>query len=111
MPETHDEASTNDEATRAVASEEDVRQAQRDRATTWVREKWRAPTNCPICGNTIWTVTDVAQVMPFRAGGIFIGGPVTPVFMLICTNCGYTMVFNAAIASVVTAQPSGGAVS
>ena len=87
---------------------EEEQEAERDRAFAWLQAKWLAPAKqCPICLANAWTVSEVVEVRPFSGGGLVIGGTVFPVFMLICNNCGYSLMFNAVISGVVKPPESG----
>ena len=77
-------------------------QEQRDKAAVWVNEKWTASDKtCPICGTNKWTVTEPAALQPYQNGSLVLGGPVFPVFLVICSNCAYTISFNAAATGVL----------
>jgi hypothetical protein len=75
------------------------REAQRERALQYVRERLPDPMACPMGHSTTWTVTEPVQLRPV-AGGLF--APTGfPVFQLVCTTCGYTMFFNAVVAGIL----------
>jgi hypothetical protein len=112
MPETSDEALANDEATFGFNPTFRLSHEQRVKAEAWIRSKWtKKPSLCPICGTNRWTISETAELKPFNEyqtgaiGGLSFSGPTTPVFMVICNNCAYTMVFNAVISGVVPRPP------
>jgi hypothetical protein len=86
-----------------LTREQQVRKlAQQQRAMAWLNEHWSAPDKrCPICNQLQWSTSEVVEVRPFSGGGLVVGGPVYPTFMLICGVCGYTRLFNAAIAGIL----------
>lgn len=69
---------------------------EKQKAIDWIKERGgnRAIT-CSVCYATSWMVGDnlVAPVI-FRTGYV-LGGPAYPQVMLICKNCGHTMLLNA----------------
>ena len=97
-----------DPATNLVAAQAAIKEEQRARATDWLNKKWLNVTKqCPICISNQWSVSEVVEVRPYTGGGLSLGGPVYPTFMVICGTCGYTMFFNAIIAGVLQ-SPEGG---
>lgn len=68
----------------------------------WLNEKWASPSkNCPVCTANNWILgEELVEVRPFQGGGLVVGGPVFPKFMIICSNCGHTLLFNAALAGI-----------
>jgi hypothetical protein len=85
--------------------EDPIKQAQRQRAIAWLNSHWTRDQTCPIDGRNNWTVSDVIELRPFAGGGLVVGASVYPMFQVICTTCGYTLLFNAAISGVVEQPP------
>ena len=52
---------------------------------------------CPFSGHSLWNlVPHVVELHPFQRGGMQLPPPtVTPVVMLTCSGCGYTLSFSA----------------
>jgi hypothetical protein len=85
----------------------DERARQRERAATWLREKWQTPANCIVCGQNNWQIGEVFELRAFHGGNLVLGGgnPVLPVFPVSCNVCGNTVFINALRAGVVDAGP------
>jgi hypothetical protein len=81
----------------------DEEHRQRERAAAWVRDNWKLPATCAICGSNNWQISDVYEMRRFREGAIVIGGsqPVLPVFPVTCNVCGNTIFINAVVSGVV----------
>ena len=83
------------------------------KAQQWLRTRWPNG-NCPFHGPTQWQVGDIlVQTMIYAEGGGIIlgGGPVYPLLLITCTQCGYTVFVNAIVAGVIaqdTASPNTG---
>jgi len=62
----------------------------------WLTEKWGPNGECYICKESSWSVGP-HLVMPvlFSEKGFWAGGPAYPHAMIVCTNCGHTVHFNA----------------
>lgn len=99
MPESPDDSATAPEAPPISPANA----AQREQARKWLEAKWQVFKQlCPICGEKRWTIEDVYQLHRFTPGvGLQLGGPILPVFPVLCVNCGYTMFFNALISGVI----------
>jgi C4-type Zn-finger protein len=92
MPEVHDDWNVTDPVV--------ARELRRDAAAEWVRKtSTRAGRQCPVCSESVWTVTDVQEVRPFS--GLDGAGLVIPVFLLVCDNCGFCRMFNAMRAGLI----------
>ena len=50
---------------------------------------------CPICGSASWQLVDAVNTLPFTGGGLVIGGPTTPMLLVACSVCWYTIQFAA----------------
>lgn len=60
-----------------------------------LQEKWTSRL-CPACKSNSWNIQDSTyQLTEFNPEGMVIGGPVVPVLAVLCSNCGYMMMFNA----------------
>ena len=68
---------------------------EKERALTWIKDRWQGEARCPVCGSSEWTMPDqiVNPMNYYSGGGIRIGGGVFPQVMLL-SPCGYTMYFN-----------------
>lgn len=79
------------------------------KVSDWLREKWKTPANCPICGSTNWTIGDhLIQPLTFFGGGVSIGGITYPQVMVISNDCGYTRLFNAVMLGLLPQAPPTG---
>lgn len=62
----------------------------------WLNSKWQGAKTCPICRENKWIVSDkTVELHFFNPGGLVIGGPVIPLVVVTCNNCGHTLLFNA----------------
>lgn len=77
--------------------------AEKQRALTWINEKWKGGKDCPICTSNNWAVEGVVELRPYQGGSLVIGGVTGsyPVAQLICATCGYTHFFNAVLSGIV----------
>jgi len=76
---------------------------QMNKAIKWLNEHWKGDTKCMICQNNNWNISDI--IFEFRAfsnGNLIVGGPVYPAIVVICTNCGLSLIFNAIHAGIIT---------
>jgi aconitase B len=72
----------------------------------WLDKNWQGERVCPICKKTDWAIGDTIQeIRQFRGGNLILGGPLYPVFLVTCTVCGYTILFNAIVAGLVEQEP------
>ncbi len=76
-----------------------LRAKQSDQALEWVQRRFPNSPPCPWCGKDEYTVTEVVVLYP-QVGGVR-ASVVYPVIQVICTTCGYTQLFNAAIAGII----------
>ena len=74
---------------------------QKNVAIAWLNERGAREPTCPACGQNTWFIGDHLVAAPVYSGGMIIGGPVYPNFMIICQNCGNTQYFNAVIAKII----------
>ena len=75
---------------------------QIDIVKAWMKEKWRGGSNCQICQANHWNVAKhLVLPLTYSEGSTSMGGASYPQAMLICTNCGQTLLFNAVIMGIV----------
>ncbi|MFQ5794803.1 MAG: hypothetical protein ACE5JP_07125 [Candidatus Bipolaricaulia bacterium] len=66
-----------------------------------LNEKWPSPRNCYVCNDTQWEISNkVFEIREFF-GGALTAGPVIPIIVLVCKNCGHTVFFSAMRLGVV----------
>jgi hypothetical protein len=69
----------------------------------WLKERWKQPDKCPICGDDQWSVADhMVYPLNYAGGSLIMGGPNYPQVMLISNKCGYTIYFNAALMGLLS---------
>lgn len=70
----------------------------------WIIERWKGPSTCLVCESNQWTMGEhmVAPIKMTDGGGIVVGGSSYPQVMLVCSNCGYTLYFNAPLIGITT---------
>lgn len=79
----------------------------KERAMEWLNKKWNTPKACPICKQNNWTVSESIGLMPrLSDGGVDLGGPLYPLFLVTCGTCGYTLFFNALVAGLFPQVPT-----
>ena len=67
-----------------------------------IRTKW-AGANCPLCKTGTWEIQDsLFELRQFNNGNMVVGGPIIPVVVVLCKNCGNTVLINALVANAVT---------
>lgn len=77
-------------------------QPDADRVLRYVKEKWTQSQHCPVCAESTWNVNEVASL---QVGMGVLGGKQYPLVPVFCTNCGYTVLFNAVIGGLVEPEP------
>jgi hypothetical protein len=88
-------------------------QEEKQKIVEWLKAKAGEKARpCPICGHTEWAIADEA-VIPVRLEKKKImlgGGPIYPLAMLVCMNCGNTQFLNLVLAGLFppSAPPTGG---
>ncbi len=71
------------------------------KAIKWLDDHWPEDRRkCPIDQNTDWNITDIVQFNRFTPGSV-LRGEVYPAIQVICTTCGYTLLFSAVLAGIV----------
>ena len=79
-------------------------QQQRDKAKAWLEQKWTSSHACPMCSGTNWEVSSVMELRQFNGASFVVKpGPIVPVFLVTCPNCGYVHTVNA-VASGIAVQ-------
>ncbi len=80
-----------------------VQQIDVQKAIAWLNNLWHGNKQCPICKNNNWTVNDVAlELTPYSAAPY---PPVSyPLFSITCGVCGHTLLFNAILAGLLSAE-------
>lgn len=69
---------------------------QREITLKLLQEKWPKNPVCPSCTDQKWTISDtLCEIREFHGGGFKVAGQIVPVIVVTCSNCGYTMLFNA----------------
>ena len=77
----------------------------RERAMEWLNKHWNTPKACPICSNNNWGISEsVVEVREFHQGHVLYGGPIYPLFLVMCNTCAYTIFFNALLAGFTFEQ-------
>jgi hypothetical protein len=79
----------------------------RGKVTEWLNEKWRGSKKCMICGENDWSIGDTASRLGpyYHVGGMVMGGgPIYPLIVVTCINCGYTMLFNGIVMGLVPGE-------
>jgi len=71
----------------------------------WLDEKWPQPRACPVCRSTDagWDLGHIGEIRVFTGGGLVLGSGsrIYPMAPVMCKNCGYTFLVNAAHAGIV----------
>ena len=67
----------------------------------WLDDKRKNP-SCTSCGKNVWSVSDRTwELRPFFGGGLNVGGgPLIPVCIITCSNCGHMVFFNALLIGI-----------
>lgn len=75
-------------------------EAERDRTFAFMSERFPNAPKCPFCEHNTYTVSEIIHL----DSGIIFGTSqqkVWPMFMVICTTCGHTFLFNALTSGVM----------
>ena len=66
---------------------------------------------CPMCSQSSWTADkNLFELRAFHGGNMVIGsGPIMPLVVLTCNNCGWTSFVNALISKLVESPDQGDA--
>ncbi|MBN2286075.1 MAG: hypothetical protein JXI43_06480 [Tissierellales bacterium] len=73
-----------------------------EKIVDWINGHWSGKHECPICKDTSW----MAEPLPFamnqhRGVSFYSSDKKLPLFPVTCTNCGYTLMFNAMITGIL----------
>ncbi len=80
---------------------------QQDKAIQHLNSKWINKT-CPVCQGNTWDVhPELYEMRQFNGGDMVLGGPLIPLLVVECTNCGNTISINAIRAGVVSPEKKG----
>ena len=80
-------------------------EAEREKAVSWFNTRWTMQNGCPVCTTKKWQMSDHLVHSPVFAGGAALfGGVVYPVLPLTCSNCGYTIYFNAVMMGLTNTE-------
>jgi hypothetical protein len=62
----------------------------------FLNQKWRPGKICSVCGTGNWNVEpQLAELRFLSLAGFVVGGPIIPLIVLTCVNCGHTVLINA----------------
>lgn len=79
---------------------------QSDKLVSWVEEKWLGEKECPICKVASWGISNTLfELKSYGAGVITVGGPLVPLAVVTCSNCGYSITFNALRIGILPDEP------
>lgn len=81
---------------------------ERDTFSDWLTDKWgQTGGKCYVCQASHWAIgPHLVTPTLYSETGFWAGGPSYPEALIICTNCGHTVHFNAiAIGLVEKAEP------
>lgn len=76
----------------------------KNKALKFLDEKWTADQKqqCQVCHSETWNVhSDLYELRTFRGGNLVVGGPLIPLLVVECRNCGNTLMINAIKAGLV----------
>jgi hypothetical protein len=71
----------------------------------WVQEKWGSSRQCPYCGNPGWAIGIPVELLTEPLMPDKPVAKLVPVFPVVCTNCGNTVLVSAPYAGVGKAKP------
>ena len=79
-----------------------LNESQRKFINDKVSTVWKGNRECPICiSRTTWVIGTPVEVREFNEGNHCPGAAITPLIQVECSNCGYTVLFNAIALGVV----------
>jgi hypothetical protein len=68
----------------------------KEKLAKWLSEKWVGGIACPVCKENDWGLYDqIWELRKFQKGDVALGGPIIPLVVITCNNCGHTMHFSA----------------
>jgi predicted nucleic-acid-binding Zn-ribbon protein len=74
--------------------------ATRERAQSWLKDKWTKDDECPLCGVHNWAIGDLVDI-PIRDNVLTPSNRVYALVPIHCTNCAYTIFINAIVAKII----------
>ena len=78
---------------------------EQSNALKHLNSKWAGERKCSICQSNNWNVhPEIYEMRQFNGGNMVLGGPVVPLLMVECTNCGNTISMNAIRAGIVSPE-------
>jgi hypothetical protein len=81
---------------------------QQNKAMAHLNSKWVGKRECSVCKNNSWNIhPQVYEMRQFNEGGMVLGGPLLPLIIVECNNCGNTISINAIKAGVVSSERKG----
>lgn len=84
------------EAANREAELERERETLLDEGIAWLNEKWGEDPKCPYCSNETWEISGPFSI-PIGEVEAFL----SPVFQVMCSNCGQTVLVNAVRAGAI----------
>lgn len=81
-----------------------------EKFNAWVRTQTRTGLQpCSMCGALSWKLSEhVVEIRPFYEGNMVLSGPLYPMVVLTCGNCGHSVFFNAVLIGIVEGKKDGG---
>jgi len=80
---------------------------QQEKAIQHLNKKWTNKT-CPVCQGNTWDVhPELYEMRQFNGGDMVLGGPLIPLLVVECKNCGNTISINAMRAGVISPEKKG----
>jgi len=74
-----------------------------EKLAQWLNQKWKDKISCPVCKENGWELYEhLWELRQFNKSGFIVGGPIIPLGVITCKNCGFTMHFNAIKAGLVS---------
>lgn len=77
-------------------------QEEREKLLDFFHTRWSGGHDCPICKANDWNLAEyIIHSWIYRPDGLHTGGPAYPLVHFLCSNCGYTVLFNAVILGIL----------
>ena len=83
-------------------SDPDRQNLEIDAASAWLAEKWTGSKNCPICQNADWSISPTMGLQELHNRTRTSQGSTFPIFLAVCTSCGFLYSFSAVVAGVAS---------
>ena len=75
---------------------QELTKEQKETINDWLVEKWGPDGECYVCKTSAWAIgKHLVTPTLFSEKGFWAGGTAYPSVMIVCTNCGHTVHFNA----------------